>query len=377
MKGIYYILIILLSFNSFGQVPQKMNYQMVVTDLNNQILSNQAVGIKISVIQGSISGTAVYAEIHTLITNPDGLVNFNVGGGTVVLGSFATIDWMNGPYFLKSETDPLGGNNYSITTTSELLSTPYTLFAGNGFGKTSLIGDTLFYGNGQFILIPDISSANPPVYPGVACDLTGILNPALNYNTVMDIDGNTYKTIIIGTQEWMAENLRTTRYRNGDNIHHIVDQTHWKEMTEGAWCYFENNNSNKCPFGNLYNAYAVEDSRNICPVGWHIPSDSEVVVLKNYLGPNAGGKVKSVSQACWWAPNTGATNSSGFSAVAGQSRGIEFINVIPISSCSIWTSGPATIANTQNCFYMQSFNDLIWMDSETILYGLSVRCIKD
>lgn len=377
MKGIYYILITLISIHSFGQTPQKMNYQMVVTDINNQILSNQAVGIKISVLQGSISGTAVYTETHALSTNTDGLVNFDIGGGNVSLGNFATIDWMNGPFFLKSETDPLGGNNYSITTTSELLSTPYTLFAGNGFGKTSLIGDTLFYGNGQFILIPGISSANPPVYPGVECDLTGILNPALTYGTMMDIDGNTYKTIIIGTQEWMAENMRTTRYRNGDNIHHIVDQTHWKEMTEGAWCYFENNNSNKCPFGNLYNAYAVEDSRNICPVGWHIPSDSEVVVLKNYLGPNAGGKIKSVSQACWWPPNTGANNSSGFSAVAGQSRGAEFYNVIPISSCKIWTSGPATIANTQNIFYMQSFNDLIWMDSETIQYGLSVRCIKD
>jgi uncharacterized protein (TIGR02145 family) len=193
----------------------------------------------------------------------------------------------------------------------------------------------------------------------------------------MDIDGNTYKTIIIGTQEWMAENMRTTRYRNGDNIHHIVDQTHWSEMNEGAWCYFENNNSNKCPFGNLYNAYSVEDSRNICPVGWHIPSDSEVVVLKNYLGPTAGGKMKTLNPSYWWASNVGATNSSGFSAVAGQMRTSDFSNIIPLFSCFFWTLGPPSIANTQGSFSILGSNAEIFLSDGTLEYGYSVRCIKD
>lgn len=378
MKGIYYIIITLISINSFGQIPQKMNYQMVVTNINNQILSNQNVGIKISVLQGSISGNAVYAETHALSTNNDGLVNFDIGAGTVIFGNFSTIDWMNGPYFLKSETDPLGGTNYSITATSELLSTPYSLFAGNGFGKTSLIGDTLFYGNGQFILIPGISSANPPIHPGSACNLTGILNPALTYDTIMDIDGNTYKTIVIGTQEWMAENLRTTRYRNGDNIHHIVDQTHWNEMTEGAWCLNNNNNNNKCPFGNLYNKYAAEDSRKVCPVGWRIPHDTDLTVLSNYLGVNPASKTKSNNPMYWWNLDSLATNSSGLSIIGSDARYNSFDNGTPeMFEFKMWLASPIAPGLANDSFGFWWHEVLIYAEDEDDKSGISIRCIKE
>lgn len=377
MKGIYYILITIISINSFGQLPQKMNYQMVVTNINNQILSNQNVGIKISVLQGSISGNAVYAETHALSTNNDGLVNFDIGAGTVILGNFSTIDWMNGPYFLKSETDPIGGNNYSITATSELLSTPYTLFAGNGFGKTSLIGDTLFYGNGQFILIPGISSANPPIHPGSACNLTGILNPTLTYDTVMDIDENIYKTIVIGSQEWMAENLRTTRYNNGDLIHHITDFIHWEAMLEGAWTYFDNNNANKCPLGNLYNRLVVIDSRNVCPIGWHVPSDTDVVILRNYLGTGGGGKLKSTNPSYWKQPNMGATNSSGFSATGGCAhQGWDFGILPPYWFFEIWTTSPGII-NRNISYYVNYYEDEFYPSDGGSYHGFSIRCVKD
>jgi len=111
----------------FAQAPNKMSYQAIVRNSNNVVVSNHAVGMRISILQGTATGTAVYTETQTPITNANGLIAIEIGTGTVVSGSFANIDWANGPYFVKTETDPNGSTNYTLTGTSQLLSVPYAL----------------------------------------------------------------------------------------------------------------------------------------------------------------------------------------------------------------------------------------------------------
>jgi uncharacterized protein (TIGR02145 family) len=154
--------------------------------------------------------------------------------------------------------------------------------------------------------------------------LTGIIYLSLNVpaQTVTDIDGNVYNTIIIGTQVWMAENLKVTHYLNGDDIPVVTDNTGWFNLTTGALSSYNNDTNYSGIYGNLYNWYTVNDSRSIAPQGWHIPSDAEWDELINFLGGEniAGGKMKETGTLHWDSPNTGATNESGFTALPGGYR---------------------------------------------------------
>lgn len=140
MKKIYLIVVLFVFGFGFAQAPQKMSYQAVVRDANGNLVVNTAIGEKISILSGSVSGTAVYVETHTTVTNANGLMSIEIGGGAPQTGTFAAINWANGLYFVKTETDPNGGSNYSITGTSQLLSVPYALYAENtkSMGRTSI-----------------------------------------------------------------------------------------------------------------------------------------------------------------------------------------------------------------------------------------------
>lgn len=136
-KTFTFFAMLLWSVCLFAQVPQKMNYQAVVRNANNSLVANQNVSARISILQGSVSGTVVYSETHIAQTNANGLMTLEVGGGNVTSGTFADIDWANGPYFIKLEVDPDGGINYGVMTTQQLMSVPYALYAatsGNGEG---------------------------------------------------------------------------------------------------------------------------------------------------------------------------------------------------------------------------------------------------
>jgi hypothetical protein len=143
MKKIIFTLLSVITFSMvFAQAPNKMSYQAVVRNSQNALVSNQSVGMRVSILQGTASGSAVYVETHTTTTNNNGLASIEIGGGTPVTSTFSAINWANGPYFVKTETDPTGGTNYSISGTSQLLSVPYALFAGNvanNGGKQTLV----------------------------------------------------------------------------------------------------------------------------------------------------------------------------------------------------------------------------------------------
>jgi hypothetical protein len=133
MKRIFTLLTaILVTVCLFSQAPQKLSYQAVVRNASNDLVTNALIGIRISVLQGSTSGAAVYIETQTANSNLNGLISIEIGGGTAVTGAFSGISWATGPYFLKTEIDPAGGTNYSIVGTSQLLSVPYSLYSELG-----------------------------------------------------------------------------------------------------------------------------------------------------------------------------------------------------------------------------------------------------
>jgi hypothetical protein len=133
---LYFFLYLIVAQSILAQAPQKMSYQAIIRNTTNQLVVNQVVGMRISIIQGSQNGTAVYSETHSQTTNANGLLSLEVGTGTVQTGTFSSINWVNGPYFIKTETDPLGGTNYTITGSSQLLSVPYAFYAENSGSST-------------------------------------------------------------------------------------------------------------------------------------------------------------------------------------------------------------------------------------------------
>lgn len=130
-KLITFLFIALFAGIGFSQAPEKMSYQAVIRDASGNLVSSSMIGMRISILQGSASGSSVYVETHSAISNQNGLVSIEIGTGTVSTGDFSTIDWANGPYFIQTETDPTGGTSYTISGTSELLSVPYALMAKN------------------------------------------------------------------------------------------------------------------------------------------------------------------------------------------------------------------------------------------------------
>jgi uncharacterized protein (TIGR02145 family) len=148
-----------------------------------------------------------------------------------------------------------------------------------------------------------------------------LLNPWISYGSLTDQDGNTYKTIVIGSQTWMAENLKTTRFNDGASIPLVFDATQWSNVSAPGCCWQNNDPARKVTYGLLYNWYTV-NTKKLCPAGWHVPSDAEWTQLTDYLGGdnNAGGKLKETGFRHWNSPNTGASNETSFSALPGGDR---------------------------------------------------------
>ncbi|MDP2337020.1 MAG: fibrobacter succinogenes major paralogous domain-containing protein [Bacteroidota bacterium] len=208
--------------------------------------------------------------------------------------------------------------------------------------------------------------------------LTGL--HAQNTLTVTDIDGNVYQTVSIGTQVWMKENLKVTRYRNGDVIGTTTPATldvSGESTPKYQWAY-NGDERNVAAYGRLYTWYAVTDSRNVCPTGWHIPTDAEWTTLTDYLGGAkiAGGKLKETGTAHWQSPNTGATNETGFTALPGSYRSIsgEFSH---FGNYGGWWSSSEFNAYMAWPRYMTGIVSYIGRYGYGKSIGFSVRCLKD
>jgi uncharacterized protein (TIGR02145 family) len=194
---------------------------------------------------------------------------------------------------------------------------------------------------------------------------------------VEDGDGNVYSTIKIGNQTWITENLKTTKYMNGDPIPNVTNTTEWVKLKAGAYCWYNNDaEAYKDTYGALYNWYTVIDQRKICPTGWHVPNYNEWISLRSYLGNinEAGGKLKEFGTIHWESPNTGATNETGFTALPGGIfNGSQFLN---IGRYGYWWN-TSSISNSAR-FTVISFNSSALQFSNTSMnLGLSVRCLKD
>jgi uncharacterized protein (TIGR02145 family) len=205
----------------------------------------------------------------------------------------------------------------------------------------------------------------------------------------VDVDGNVYTTVTIGTQVWMAENLKTTKYRNGNAIPTNLSNTDWWNTTAGACAIYNNDAANNTAYGKLYNWYAVADSRNLCPTGWHVPSDTEWKTLEISLGmsvsdadltglrgaaQNIGGKMKSTTG--WNAPNTGATNESGFSGLPGGLRNYHGPYKSIVYYGYWWSSTEHSTTDALYRYLFYFYGNSYRLDDDKH-YGYSVRCLRD
>lgn len=358
-------------FTGSSQAPGSMPYQAVLRDANGAPLQNTAVSMRFTITNNSENGEEIWQENNTTTTNGLGLINVNLGQTQSLLN----VDWSNGSKFLRVERNIEG--NYILIGTQPLMSVPYTLYANEIPLRVSATGDTLIIGS-ERIIIPGISVANAQSLfsDQHSCGISGVHNASLNYGSLIDQDGNTYKTIIIGNQEWMAENLNTAKYRNGETISTNLSSAMWQSTNSGAYVYYDQTAANECPHGKLYNYYAVADSRQLCPTGWHVPLESDWLLLENFLGGalNAGGKMKSTSQ--WFGANVGATNESGFSSLPSGRRYF-YADFGDLTFTGIYWS--RTAFDTSNAWVrFTSFSEAnLWSSIFPMGSGHSVRCVKD
>jgi len=416
MKKLFYsIIVFLLSATVFAQAPQSFKYQAVARDASGEVIANQQVNFQISILQSSESGTVVYTETHVDSTNQFGLITLEIGTGTTT-GDFTGIDWGSDAYFIQIEMDATGGTSYTLIGTSQLLSVPYAIYAdsaGNTFSgdysdlinkpniidsintvidtttqfvRTELDGDatneiqifsvsatddTLYLSAGNWVIIPGISAAQP--------------QPPLT-----DYDGNVYQTVVIGNQVWMAENLKTIHFANGDaipdgtGVGDIIGETEPK-----YWFAYNDDLNNVSTYGRLYTWHTVTNSRNVCPDDWHAPSDAEWKELEmylgmsqaeadgtNYRGTDEGGKLKETGTIHWNSPNTGATNESNFTALPGGYRGGGGF-FMSVGNFGYWWS--STESEAVAAYYRGLGYGGAYISRSTFFkeVGYSVRCVRD
>lgn len=602
MKAHIFFLLLVLSGGLMAQNPKTISYQGVARNAAGQPIPNQAIKLRLSLLDTITSTSALYSETHALTTSGQGLFSLQMGGGTVESGVWTEVNWSAGPRYLKTEIDPTGGTNYTLTTFSPFNAVPYALHAASGnqgppgpqgpkgdtgvagpagsFPPGNAVGDMQYWDGTQWVMIPigepgrhlkncegtitwnpckpviatvgptsvsatgiatggnisddgdapvtvrgmcwstspnpttagsktmdgsgtgafartisglslgttyyirayatnsigtsygneltvttltstvptvstsattaiDGNSANSggnvtnnggatvtsrgvvwDTIPGPTIGLstktvngsgngsfistiTGLKINTVYYvrayatnsagtgygsqltftsalftvgNGVTDIDGNAYNSIIIGAQEWMKENLKVSKYRNGDAIPTGLDDASWATTTEGAFSIYNNSAANNTTYGKLYNFYTVADPRGLCPAGWHEPTDSDWGVLITYLDSTAvmtnpvpssiaGGMVKAVSNL-WASPNTGATNRSGFTGLPAGRRNEQGDYDHLSTFFHTWS---ASEFNPANAWYYGAEYNVNYLGRANVSknMGLPVRCLKD
>lgn len=340
-----------------------------------------------SVINVAADGTMKYWDNTQWIVIPPGLpgqkLQFNAG----------VPSWINNPFgittqnasFITSNSAKSGGNIFSnggapITARGVCWGVAHNPTLANSFTTDGV-------GIGAFESQLTSLSPNTTYYVRTyATNSIGTLyGNEISFTTqdaITDFDGNQYTAVQIGTQIWMKENLKTTHFNNGTPIAYLPVDADWKLNNTGAYVYPENNPSLGNTYGALYNWFAVS-STNLCPVGWHVPTDADWNVLTAYLGGEslAGGKLKEAGLAHWNAPNTGATNETGFTALPAGYR---------YSSINAWDNGSFQLVGNQTYWwstyesgnlaagrYISAYSGNLSFSAWSKIYGLSVRCLKN
>jgi uncharacterized protein (TIGR02145 family) len=375
-------LALLFSTLLLAQAPALIPYQAIARSAAGELLASTTLNARFTIHDETATGMNVWQELQTVSTTSLGLFTVQLGSSVAL----SNVNWSSGAKFMQVEIDL--GQGFVDIGTQQLLSVPYALHAGSVSLNVSVTGDTLFVGNGEYAIIPGISEANTTGGTSTGntlhtCGAPNVHNPELTYGNMTDQEGNVYKTIVIGTQEWMAESLNTSIYRNGDEIPTNLDDATWLNTASGAWAYYNSNESYVCPYGKLYNWYACVDARQLCPVGWHVPTDAEWSVLTSYLGGEdvAGGKMKitgtmEAATGLWQSPNTGATNSSGFSGASGGYRGSSGGYDGIGSNGFWWSSSEGGTSNAWNRDLNFNFGNVFRTDVNK-QNGFSVRCLRD
>lgn len=202
-----------------------------------------------------------------------------------------------------------------------------------------------------------------------------------NFVACTDADNNNYPVVQIGKQLWMAENLKTTKYRDGTSIQNITDNAAWAQRTEGAWCNYDNSATNDKISGKLYNAFAVENNHRLSPEGWHVATDAELTALTDTLGgwETCGFKIRERCNTLWQAPNLGATNETGFTAKPGGYRAADNGKFnSQFTTTYFWSSTEdALTPGTIFARLIYSYNNNVYKGRYHKTEGFYVRCVKD
>jgi uncharacterized protein (TIGR02145 family) len=224
-----------------------------------------------------------------------------------------------------------------------------------------------------------------------SCGPANIHNPLANYWRVTDIDGNQYKAVVIGNQAWFAENLKVTRFQNGDPIPNVSDSAAWAAVTGPAMCSYRNDTRFDCPRGKLYNFFVAADVRNPCPAGWHVPTMTDLYNLIFHLDPNAnqqqpgntpniaGAAIKSTGLTYWRSPNATASNLTGFSAIPNGGRNnAGAFSLSSDAAASYWLSTPAGANMSLGFFLELAFSQgYAVRNAYFSRYGACIRCVAD
>jgi uncharacterized protein (TIGR02145 family) len=429
IAGLFMVTSVFLPQQASAQAPYKMSYQAVIRDNSNALVTNQVVGMQISILQGSANGTAVYVETQTPTTNANGLVSLEIGGGTVLSGNFASINWVNGPYFIKTETDPAGGSNYTITGTTQLLSVPFALYAatsgssipgpqgpqgpaGNDgatgpqgpIGLTgpagatgpqgangpqgatgpqgpqgdpasddqqmsvSSIGDTLFLQNGGYVIIPGISAANGPQYPA------GSIFCASGPTAVVDVINPTTGKI------WMDRNLGATQAATSStDANAYGDLYQWGRRSDGHQC---RNSATTTTLSSTdqptHGDFITVNSGNY---NWRIPQNDNLWQGANGINNPCPSGYRLPTDAELDAERSSWNQNNSAGAFASPLK-------LPVAGYRDLSSGSLAIVGTYGAYWSSTVNgtssNLLDFNSSNAYManyyradGVSVRCIKD
>jgi uncharacterized protein (TIGR02145 family) len=405
MKKLYTLLALVITLITFAQAPQGFNYQATVRNSAGALIVNQNVFFKFNLMLNSASSLPVFSETHMTPTDDLGQVNLVIGTGTATIGTFSTINWGNGNYYLGIELNT--GSGYVAMGTTQLLSVPYALYAnssGNAQTPTPNLAAVLAVNNGANNLqIKNL--ANPTdAQDAVTKVYTDAINTQLQtqittlqaqITALQNAIVTPLPNVTIGTQIWSTTNLDVTTYRDGTPIPQVTDPTAWAALTTGAWCYYANNAANGTTYGKMYNWYAVAGihdndpntpNKTLAPLGWHIPSDTEWSTLINNLDPTAnggqvypniaGGKMKSTGTTLWVSPNTGATNISGFTGLPGGTFGGNN-TFYGINTNGNWWSSSEINGSEAWYRYINYDNTNAARHFANKTFGHSVRCVRD